>query len=174
MRRWLTLVGLCGLVLALGAACNNKSSTDTKSTATITVKEQEAASTPRPLEPTTTAPPPEPTNTPAPSVTYNIAQRQDVSFGTTVRIVYRVGVSGSLTDRELRRIAKEIIDDETGRQDVSAIRFFFYLPGTDTTNGYTAGTAVWAPNGDWASADTVQAGHYSKHQLGDIALSGPE
>jgi hypothetical protein len=106
-------------------------------------------------------------------VTYEIAGREDVSFATAVRIVYRVTVSRPITEQDLRRIAEEIIDDETSRQDVNAIGFFFYLPGTDTEDFYTAGSADWAPNGDWASADTVETGDYSKHELGAIDLVSP-
>ena len=105
-------------------------------------------------------------------VTYEIADREDVSVGATVRITYRVSVSGALTDADIRRIAQEIIDDETSQQDVNAIGFYFYLPGTDTTGVFTAGGADWAPDGDWESADTVQAGDYSRHEIGAIDLGG--
>lgn len=156
--------------------------------ATITASPTEAPVTEAPSETTTLTatpkgtaeptkePTPEPTDTTAPTVTpitYEIANRKDVSFGVVVRILYRVSVSAPLTEGDLRRIAQEIIDDETSQQDVNAIGFFFYLPGTDTTFLYTAGKADWAPHGDWASADTVQAGDYSDHELGAIDLGGP-
>ncbi|MEE9277735.1 MAG: DUF3105 domain-containing protein [Dehalococcoidia bacterium] len=113
---------------------------------------------------------------PAPTaepVTYEIADREDISFSTVVRILYRVRVSEPLTEDDLRRISQEIIDGETSQQDVNAIALFFYLPGTDTTSVYTAGTADWAPDGVWASANTVQSGDYSRHKLGAIDLGGP-
>jgi len=113
-----------------------------------------------------------PSPTVEPPVTYEIADRADVSFGATIRIVYRVSVSGPLAEDDLRRIAQEIIEDETSQQDVDAIGFFFYLPGTDTASVYSAGKADWAPNGDWASADTVRAGDYSSHELGAIDVGG--
>ena len=109
---------------------------------------------------------------PAEPVTYEIAAREDTSFGSVIRITYRIGVGGPLTEEDIRRIAQEIIDDETSRQDVNAIMFLFYLPGTDTTGVYSAGTAHWAPDGDWASADTVEAGDYSTHLFGNIAVGG--
>ena len=109
---------------------------------------------------------------PAQTVSYEIAAREDTSFGSVIRITYRVGVGGPLTEEDIRRIAQEIIDDETSRQDVNAIILFFYLPGTDTTGVYSAGTARWAPDGDWASADTVEAGDYSRHELGAIEVGG--
>jgi len=162
------------LLVAVGTACSNEEEAGTEERTTPTV--DQVTDTPPPAEPTDTQPSPEPTDTPAPTeapITYEIAGRQDVSFLGVVRIAYRVGVSGPLTEGDLRRIAQEIIDDETGQQDVNAIGFFFYLPSTDTASFYTAGKADWAPGGDWASADTVQAGDYSRHELGAIDINGP-
>ncbi len=131
------------------------------------------APTPEPTPtPEAPAPTPEPTPTPEAPATYEIADREDVSFGATVRIVYRVSVSGPLTEDDIRRIAQEIIDDETSQQDVNAIGFFFYLPGTGITAPYSGGAAFWAPEGVWANADTVRAGDYSKHELGAIVVGG--
>ena len=120
----------------------------------------------------TDAPTDTPTEAPIP-VEYEIAGREDVSFATTTRIVYRVSVSEPLTESSLMAIADEIIAAETASQDVNAIGFFFYLPGTDTNGAYTAGVADWAPNGDWAEADSVQAGDYSQHELGAIVVITP-
>ena len=103
-------------------------------------------------------------------VTYQVAARQDVSFGATKRIVYRVVVSGHMVEADLKRITDEIIKSEKKRGAVNAIGFFFYLPGTDTSSVYTAGKADWAPNGDWSQADSVKTGDYSKNRLGAIDL----
>lgn len=122
-------------------------------------------STPEPTkaaEPTST---PRPTATPKAAVAYEVVKREDVSFGTSVRIVYRIVVSDDLTEEELREIAQELIDQETAQQDVNAIAIFAYLPGTDTEGVYTAGQATWAPHGDWAQANEVVTGDYSEHEL---------
>ncbi len=142
--------------------------------ATEAAKPTHEPSTLVPTQPPTVRPTePPPTSPPAPAITYQIAAREDVSFGVCIRIVYRVSVSGPLTDAELRRIAQEVIDDETGQQEVNAIGFFFYLPGTDTTSVYTAGVADWAPNGIWGTACDIETGDYSSHELGAIDLGGP-
>ena len=168
--RWIALLFLSAMLL-LAVACEKEEGGEPMPTATAEV--EATATLPAQAVPTPThTPPPSPTDTPVP-VTYEIAEREDVSFGAVVRIVYRVSVSGPLTEDDLRRITQEIIDDETNQQDVNAIGFFFFLPGTDTTSIYTAGTADWAPDGDWAKADTVQAGNYSRHRLGAIDLGGP-
>ena len=76
-----------------------------------------------------------------------------------------MSVSSASTDAELTEIAYQLIDDETGQSDVSALKFFFYLPGTDTNGPYTAGTGDWSPGGVWEDADTVVAGDYTTHEL---------
>ena len=157
---WLLLVPLIA-VAALAVACGDDGGGDETSGDTTSPPDMTQA------PPATDDEPAEPAAAP---VTYEIAAREDVSFGAVVRIVYRVEVSGPLTEEELGRIAQEIIDDETDQQDVNAIGFFFYLPGTDTNSIYTAGVADWAPDGDWAKADTVQSGDYSGHELGAIDI----
>ncbi len=106
----------------------------------------------------------------ASAVVFEIVQREDVSFGATVRIVYRVTVSAPISEADLSAISEHIIETETSSQDVNAIGFLFFLAGTDTNSVYTAGKADWAPDGDWARADTVQAGDYSSHELGAIEI----
>ena len=156
MRRWSLFVLVTGILLAsVGAACADEKEGAAQNTATATLEEAE----PIDAEPAHTAEPA------AEALTFEIAGREDVSFGATIRIVYRVTVSGALSKSELRRIAQEIIDEETSQHDVNAIAFFFYLPGTDTTGVYTAGKADWAPHGDWAQASDVVTGDYSEHEL---------
>ena len=157
---------LAGILFAVvAAACTDEEGTEGQDVDTATT--EEPTDTPTPEEPSDTA------ATTAAPVTYEIADREDVSFGAVVRIVYRVGVSGPLTEEVLARIAQEIVDEETGQQDVNAIGFFFYLPDTDTASVYTAGKADWAPDGDWESADTVEVGDYSRHELGAIDIVSP-
>ena len=98
-------------------------------------------------------------------LTYEVVEREDVSLGDVVRLVFRVQVSSEPTGAELEEIANQLITDETQEQDVNAIGFYFYLPDSDTSGPYTAGTGDWAPNGNWEEADTVVAGDYSTHEL---------
>ena len=157
---WLLLVSLVA-VLALAVACDDDGGGEEPSR--DTTSPPDVTQTPPATDDETT----EPT---AVLLTYEVADREDVSFGATVRVVYRVTVSRPLSEADLRAISEELIFDETGQQDVNAIGFFFYLPGTDTNGAYTAGVADWAPDGDWAKADTVQAGDYSSHELGAINI----
>jgi len=94
---------------------------------------------------------------------YKVLQRQDISFGTTKRLLLRVRLSRRADGGELRRIAEEIIAAETRRLPVNAIGLLFYLPGTGPGGAYTAGSVDWAPEGLWEKADEVKSGNYSRH-----------
>ncbi|MCH7579113.1 MAG: hypothetical protein IIB22_02595 [Chloroflexi bacterium] len=98
-------------------------------------------------------------------LTYDVVEREDVSVGEIVRLVFRVQLSSEATEAELEEIANQLITGETQEQDVNALGFFFYLPDSDTSGPYTAGTGDWAPNGNWEDADTVVAGDYTTHEL---------
>jgi len=140
-------------------------------TVTVTASPTPAADTPEPVTPTpSNTPSPEPTSQP---VTYEIVERNPINIGSCVRIVNRVRVSGPINEADLLRIAQEVIDDETDQNDVNAIAFFLYLPGTDTTDIYTAGKVDWAPEGTWSKACDVDTGDYSTHEFGLIDVGGP-
>ena len=98
-------------------------------------------------------------------LTYEVVNREDVSVDDLVLVAFSVQVSSEPTKAELEEIANQLITDETQERDVNAIGFFFYLPDSNTSGPYTAGTGDWAPNGNWDDADTVEAGDYSTHQL---------
>ena len=88
-------------------------------------------------------------------LTYDVVEREDVSDGDVVLLNLRVSVSSEPTADELEIIANQLIAEERERQDVNAIGFLFYLPDSDTSGPFTAGTGSWAPNGNWDDADTV-------------------
>jgi len=132
-----------------------------------------------PLPPEDAGPtPPTPTSTDddttpddAEVLTYEVVKREDVSEGSLVLVAFSVSVSSEPTKAELEEIANQLIAEETEVLDVNAIGFFFYLPDSDTSGPYTAGTGDWAPNGNWDDADTVVAGDYSTHELAILAGS---
>ncbi|MEX0785322.1 MAG: hypothetical protein WD939_01675 [Dehalococcoidia bacterium] len=99
------------------------------------------------------------------TLNYEIVAREDVGEAGVVQPVYRILLPGAATEAVIQAIAEEIIEQEIEAEPVNAIGFFFYLPDTDTTGPYTAGTATWAPNGLWGDADTVVAGDYASHEL---------
>jgi hypothetical protein len=99
-----------------------------------------------------------------------VVKREDVSEEGLVLVAFSVSVSSEPTNTELEEIANQLIADETEDVDVNAIGFFFYLPDSDTSGPYTAGTGDWAPNGNWDDAGIVVAGDYSTHEL--VILAG--
>ena len=100
-----------------------------------------------------------------PTKPYKIIDKDDVSYGGVVRLVFRIRVRRLMTESELRNICEKIIRQQKKIKPCNAIGFFFYLPGSDSDGPYTAGKADWAPNGLWEQAGNVATGNYSKHKL---------
>jgi len=96
---------------------------------------------------------------------FSTVERKDLSDRRTARLQFRIQVDESATEPYLRSICEQIIAHETNARPLNAIEFLFYRPGTDVHGPYTAGRAYWAPNGNWADADSVQKGEYCTHAL---------
>jgi len=99
------------------------------------------------------------------SVGYKIISIDDISVGQTRRYNVRVRVGHTLNYSEIKQISEKIIEDFKSKEPHNALSLLFYLPDSDLNGHYTAGMAEWAPFGDWARADEVQTGDYSKHRL---------
>lgn len=95
---------------------------------------------------------------------YQIVKKEDVSYAGVVRLQFRIVVDYLLTEDQLRQICEHIIQTEE-MVAYNAISFMFYLPDTDIQSAYTAGMAIWAPDGKWENASQVSTGDYSKHKL---------
>ena len=108
-----------------------------------------------------------PTSTPSAAEVpaYNIAKTEDVSYGNTKRIVYKVIINSSTSRADLLQIASSIVEARHGQANhVNAVGFFFYFPNSNIAG--SADAAIdWAPAGDWSKAHTVKTGDYSKHRL---------
>jgi hypothetical protein len=103
--------------------------------------------------------------------TYRLAQKEDISFveaATGRRIVrweYRVHVPNNVSESSLMTIASNIVDNAKQSGPLNAVGIFFYLPDSDPKGLYTAGKAVYAPNGKWEDASKALAGSYYAHRL---------
>ena len=99
---------------------------------------------------------------------YTIVKVQDANVGVLARrIAYSVQLPDRYTEEEARAIAEDIIETRhkgSNGLKVNALTFWFFFPGTDLSTG-ADGAIVWAPDGDWAKADTVRAGDYSSFQF---------
>ena len=114
-------------------------------------------------EPTTTPASLIPTNTPfsptAELPAYTITEVDDVSFGSTRRLNYKVKTVAALSDAQIKEVAESIIDARHRQDDlVNALSFMFYFPGNQ---GPVPNIVLnWAPGGDWRKANTVKSGEY--------------
>lgn len=98
---------------------------------------------------------------PAAPKPYQIAHREDISFGPVRRLQFRVAVPKHYVRDEIQQIAAAIVAETTRSQPVNAISIFFYGPGTSTTSRYDVASVEWVPNGRWADASLVRTGDYS-------------
>ncbi len=96
---------------------------------------------------------------------YSIVSIRDVSFSTVKRYDVRVRVGHILSSHELEIVSQAIVEELKVTKPHNALTLFYYLPDSDTNGLYTAGKAVWAPYVDWARADEIHTGNYSKHRL---------
>ena len=83
---------------------------------------------------------------------HRIITVEDASYNNVVRKIYRVRVPRKMNKQELTSISNKIVQQATSRKKIKAIGILFYLPNTDTNLSYTAGTADWAPGGNWENA----------------------
>jgi hypothetical protein len=97
------------------------------------------------------------------SFPYEVLDRKVNRFLSAIRITLRVQCLRDPTESDLRGIGEDLIRQETSRQDINALEIFYFKPDTETLGTYTAGKAMWAPNGSWAQAADTRPGDYSKH-----------
>jgi hypothetical protein len=97
--------------------------------------------------------------------TYQIVEQEDISYLNTVRLSIRVVVPSNIAEQEVKDVAGDVVKKVTKSQDVNAIGIFMYDRIEDVDGVYTVASVDWAPYGDWARADEVKTGDYSKHQF---------
>jgi hypothetical protein len=79
---------------------------------------------------------------------FEIISFQNTDVSNTPRRVYNVRVEKKLSKEELTSISNEIINKAISEKNLKVITIFYYLPNSDENGAYTAGKAVWAPDGD--------------------------
>ena len=117
-----------------------------------------AASAPETKKPSqATAPAPKPADEP----TYEIVKIDDISVGATPRYEYRVVVSGTPREAQLKKMATAIFEKAKSDNKFSALKVGFFDYSEYSTSEYTLGSVEFAPNGDWASAISAEPGDYN-------------
>lgn len=106
---------------------------------------------------------------------YEVKEERDVSFPGALRFSYRIIVAGDLTEDQVLAVAGDLVAKKIAAIAINAITFLFYKTGTPWEGIYTKASVDWAPSGQWAKADTVQAGDYSRHcfLVGGFIAGGP-
>lgn len=103
---------------------------------------------------------------PQPLTAYRIVIVEDVSFANVKRLAVRISIPKQTSKDEMLNMARFEVERMKDRK-VNAIGFFFYFEGNDT-NGIADAKVDWAPEGDWAKADSVKTGDYSKHRFSEM------
>lgn len=104
---------------------------------------------------------PSPTKQVSPTLEYQIANTDDVSFGQTRRLSVRIRVPKHYSKSEIENIARSVTSGITRRQQVNAIMMYFHGPNTPASGIPDIARVEWAPYGDWGRAIEVQSGSYS-------------
>ncbi len=98
---------------------------------------------------------------------HTVVEVEDLSIATARRFCYRIQFPSKYSQFQAKDIATSIVEDYMNNAafvDVNAICFFFYYPDSDPY-GLANGSMTWAPDGDWAKADSVRAGDYRSFRL---------
>lgn len=90
-------------------------------------------------------PPPDPA--PIPIGGYKVLFRSPMEYAGAHWVNYKIRLSGDVSKARLEAIARRELDPS-----LDCAYFYFYRPGTDLNNGYTAGRVEWGPGGDPANA----------------------
>lgn len=113
---------------------------------------------------------------------YTIAARQRTSEDEFIRYTYDVIVHGQPDVEALQAISRNVMDEVTAHDTFQAALIRFYDHEAYIGTESPLGEAVFAPEGDWSLADTVQPGAYEemtfgwqlKHKEWDAQLSAEE
>lgn len=96
---------------------------------------------------------------------YTVARIEDLSFGDTVRLQYRVVVPGEVDEAGLRAIVDDVVAAAEQERAFNALSVGLFASEDEVDGAYTLGVAELAPQGKWDAADTVEAGDYDAMEL---------
>lgn len=95
-------------------------------------------------------------------VEYEVIEKEDVSIGDIKRFQWEVVVNEPANIEQLKVVAIEVIELAKKDNDFNAIVIGFYDYPEFIGHGYTLGKVLYAPQGEWAKAETVKTGQYDK------------
>jgi hypothetical protein len=97
---------------------------------------------------------------------YTIETRQAVTEDEAVRYTYDIVVHGQPDVETLQSISQDVMDEVTARDTFQAALLRFYDHAAYIGTEAPLGEAVFAPEGDWSLAETVQPGDYEEMMFG--------
>lgn len=96
-------------------------------------------------------------------VSYEIIEKGDVSYGNVKRYDWLVVITEQVTKKQLEAVAIQITEQAMNEIKFNALSIGFYDYEEYIAQGaYTLGSVVFAPQGDWGKADTVNSGEFDK------------
>lgn len=102
-----------------------------------------------------------------PSINVYDYEIEDISFGNVRRFSLYVTAPFPISTEEIKTICEGVVENFKQQQNFNAVTVFV----SDTALpafGFTLASCTFAPNGEWADADTVSAGDYSNHSFSYI------
>ncbi len=96
---------------------------------------------------------------------YEIAKTEDISYADVKRYEYDVVVPDKVTEEQFEVIVLDVIEKAKSEHDFNAVVVFAYRKANEVDGFYTVGKAELSRDGDWAAADTVDAGDYDSMEL---------
>lgn len=94
---------------------------------------------------------------------YDILGIKDVSDGDVIRKEISVSVPEDYSAMGILAIAPDVVEQILQEQSVNAIFIYFYPSNIEPEPLFDVAFVVWAPEGRWRLANSVQTGDYSQH-----------
>lgn len=94
------------------------------------------------------------------AVPYKVEKVEDLPFANVKRFTWHVVVSEEATVAELKATAKKVVEEAKSEWPFNALSIMFYDHPESIGRGFTLGKSDFAPDGDWAKADSVRTGDY--------------
>ena len=103
--------------------------------------------------------------------TYTIIDEGEVNYSTVIRPVCNIVAESGLSQSDIEKIAKDIVNRYIKLKKVNAVGIFIFSDKSKIgKEAYDIAKIDWAPYGDWGKAGDIESGDYSKHRF-NIALS---
>lgn len=151
-RWWFIGIVLIIVISAIGGGGDDETVEEPQETASSEVEENQDSQEPKQEE----------SNETIEIVDYEVVKKDDISFGNTKRYGWEVVVKEPATVEQLKEVAKKVVEEAKNDKKFNALAIGFYDYAEFIGYGYVLGKVEYAPDGDWAKADTVRAGQYDK------------